>query len=53
MSFTRLVAYSIAPVLMLMTPFVDTAFTPLALVGGVVEALVIARFLDRRKLPRP
>lgn len=53
MSYTRLVAYSIIPALLM---FVGIALGEialiLALIGGIAEALVIARFFDKRHAAR-
>jgi hypothetical protein len=50
MSYTGLVAYSAGPLLLVLIGFAAGGEfgAPIAVVGGLIEAFVLAKFFDRR-----
>ena len=52
MSYTRLVGYSVIPVLLIMFGlWVGDIFFAVAIGGGIAEAFILAKFFDRRAKP--
>jgi len=49
MSYTRFVAYSVVPLLLIAVGLLDPSIIVTSIIGGIAELFVIARMLDRRK----